>query len=64
MTDLEYIKRFNSIQITKVCKKLGIDYSNLISGRSSKANEEKVKKELESEFAKLYIKKEELKESI
>lgn len=64
MTDLEYIKRFNSIQITKVCKKLGIDYSNLISGRSSKANEERVKKELESEFAKLYIKKEELKESI
>jgi hypothetical protein len=62
MSDLEYIKKFNSIQITKVCKKLGIDYSNLISGRSSKANEEKVKKELESEFAKLYIKKEELKE--
>lgn len=61
MSDLEYIKKFNSIQITKVCKKLGIDYSNLISGRSSKANEEKVKKELESEFAKLYIKKEELK---
>ena len=50
MSDLEYIKKFNSIQITKVCKKLGIDYSNLISGRSSKANEEKVKKELESEL--------------
>ena len=24
MSDLEYIKKFNSIQITKVCKKLGI----------------------------------------
>jgi hypothetical protein len=55
MTDLEYIKKFTSIQVTKVCKKLKIDYSNLISGRSSKANENKVRKELESEFAKLYI---------
>ena len=57
MSDLDYIKKFNSIQITKVCKKLGIDYANLISGRSSSENEEKVRKELEYEFAKLYIDK-------
>ena len=62
MTDLEYIKRFTNIQVTKACKKLGIDYSNLIQGRSSKKNEKLVKEELESEFAKLYIKKDELKE--
>lgn len=62
MTELEYIKKFTSIQVTKVCKKLNINYSNLISGRSSKKNEKLVKEELESEFAKLYIKKEELKE--
>lgn len=62
MTDLEYIKKFNSIQITKICKKLNVDYANLISGRASKKNTEKVKKELESEFAKLYINKEELKD--
>ena len=61
MTDLEYIKKFTQIQITKVCKKLGIDYVNLITGRSSKANERKARKELESEIAKLYINKEELK---
>ena len=61
MTDLEYIKKFTQIQITKVCKKLNIDYANLITGRSSKANEKRVKKELESEIAKLYINKEELK---
>ena len=58
--DLEYIKKFNNIQITKVCKKLNIDYANLISGRSSKKNEKRVRQELESEYAKLYIKKEEL----
>lgn len=63
MEDLEYIKKFNNIQITKVCKKLNIDYANLISGRSSKKNEKRVRQELESEFAKLYIKKEELKEN-
>ena len=63
MEDLEYIKKFTSIQVTKVCKKLNIDYANLISGRSSKINVKKVRKELESEFAKLYINKEELKES-
>lgn len=63
MEDLEYIKKFNNIQITKVCKKLKIDYPNLISGRSSKKNEKLVRQELESEFAKLYIKKEELKEN-
>lgn len=62
MEDLEYIKKFTSIQVTKVCKKLNIDYANLISGRSSKANVKKVRQELESEFAKLYIKKEELKD--
>lgn len=63
MEDLEYIKKFNNIQITKVCKKLNIDYANLISGRSSKKNVKIVRQELESEFAKLYIKKEELKEN-
>ncbi len=61
MSDLEYIKKFNSIQITKICKKLNIDYANLISGRSKKENVKRVRKELESEFAKLYINKEELK---
>ena len=61
MEDLEYIKKFTSIQVTKVCKKLNIDYANLISGRSSKTNVKRVRKELESEFAKLYINKEELK---
>ena len=62
MTDLEYIKKFTKIQVTKICNKLGINYSNLYAGRTSKKNEQLVRKELESEFAKLYIKKEELKE--
>ena len=62
MTDLEYIKSFTKIQVTKICNKLGIDYSNLFAGRTSKKNEQLVRKELESQFAKLYINKDELKE--
>lgn len=61
MTDLEYIKSFTKIQVTKICKKLGIDYCNLFNGRTSKKNEQLVRKELESQFAKLYINKDELK---
>lgn len=63
MTDLEYIKSFTKIQVTKICNKLRIDYSNLFAGRTSKKNEQLVRKELESEFAKLYINKDELKNS-
>lgn len=61
MTDLEYIKSFTKIQVTKICNKLGIDYTNLYHGKTSKHNEHLVRKELESEFAKLYINKDELK---
>lgn len=63
MEELEYIKKFSSINITQACKKLGVDRSNLVSGRASAESVKAVKKELESELAKLYIKKEELKET-
>ena len=54
MEDLEYIKKFNNIQITKVCKKLNIDYANLISGRSSKANVKLYFEEHIDEWKNLY----------
>lgn len=53
--DLEYIKNFSQITIREVCKKAGVDPSNLWSGRTSKKNIKKVRKLLESEVAKLYI---------
>lgn len=53
--DLEYIKKFSSISISNVCKKLGVDRSNLLNGRTSKKNMKLIRKGLESEFAKLYI---------
>lgn len=53
--DLEYIKKFSSISITDVCKKLCVDRSNLLNGRTSKKNMKLIRKGLESEVAKLYL---------
>ena len=53
--DLEYIKKFSSISITDVCKKLGVNRANLLNGRTTKKNMKLVRKGLESEVAKLYL---------
>lgn len=51
-----YIKNFSKIKISAICRKLNIDRSNLLNGRTSEENLIKVKEEIESEIAKLYIK--------
>lgn len=53
--DLEYIKKFSSITIKKVCEKMGVDRSNLMAGRTTQKNIKLVRKGLESEVAKLYL---------
>lgn len=53
--DLLYIKRFSSITIRKICKRLGINESNLWSGKTSANNMKRVRRVLESEIAKLYM---------
>ena len=32
---LEFIKQFSSINVVKICKKLGINRSNVLNGKSS-----------------------------
>ena len=56
MEDLEYIKKFIKISVPGICKKLKIDKSNLYSGKTTSINIKKVRQEIESEIAKLYIK--------
>lgn len=56
MQNLDYIKKFSKINITGICKKVNVDRANLLSGRTTKENEQKVKEEIESQIAKLYIK--------
>ncbi len=58
MEDLEYIKKFSKITIKDVCSKAKVNKSNLFAGRTTGENVKKVREEIESEIAKLYIKKE------
>ena len=58
MEDLEYIKRFGKITIKGACDKLKINRGNLLNGNSTKANEQKVRAEIENQIARLYIKEE------
>lgn len=57
MEDLEYIKKFSKITIKDVCNNANVNKSNLFAGRTTKENVKKVREEIESEIAKLYIKK-------
>lgn len=55
MDDLTYIKKFSKITITDVCKKTKVNKSNLFNGKASKKNVKKVKKQIESDVARLYL---------
>jgi len=59
MQDLEYIKKFSKITISKICRKNKINRSNLYNGKSTRRNERLVREEIESELAKLYIRNDE-----
>ena len=38
MDDLEYIKKFSNIHVSKICKKLNVDRANVINGKTKKEN--------------------------
>lgn len=54
--DLEFIKNFNKITYRAICKKVGVDENNLRAGRTTPENIKKVRREIEKEFAELYLK--------
>ena len=58
MDDFEYVKRFSNIHVSKICEKMKVDRANILTGKAKKENAKKVRAEIESEIAKLYIKKE------
>ena len=43
MQDLEYIKKFSKITISKICRKNKINRSNLYNGKSTRRNERLVR---------------------
>lgn len=55
MDDYEYIRKFSKITIKGVCEKTKANRSNVMSGSASKKTMNKVKKQIESEVARLYI---------
>ena len=58
MNDKDFIKNFSKITLTGICKKLKVNRGNVIAGTTKKQNLKKVREEIESEVAKLYIKEE------
>lgn len=55
MDDLEFIQKFSKIKVANICEKLNISRSNVYNGRTSKENLKKIRKTIESEYAKLYV---------
>ena len=54
-SEYKYIRGFSSISISGICKKLKINRSSLISGKTKTKNYTLVKREIEREIAKLYL---------
>lgn len=56
MEDYIIIQEFRKIRsIGDICKELGINYANLIQGKSTKENEHKVVQELKLELYKINL---------
>lgn len=51
--DLSFIKGFSKINITNVCKELGIDRTNLLKGNTSSNNYKKVRNAILEKLRKL-----------
>ena len=55
--DLDFIKGFSQITITRICKDLNIDRPNLLKGNASAETTRKAKDELEKRILELLNKK-------
>ena len=55
MSDYSFIKGFQDIKLSKICKKYNINLGNIISGITSEENVKKVKNELIRELLSLML---------
>lgn len=55
MSDYSFIKQFQEIKVSKICKDKGINLSNLLSGQTSDENYTKVKNAIIRELLTLLI---------
>ena len=54
--DVNFVLKFNKIRLTGICEKLKLSRSSINAGSGRIEDYKKVREEIESELAKLYIK--------
>lgn len=54
MTDLEFIKRFSSINIKTICEENNVNGGNLWTGKASKKKQHLIRKAIEYKLAKIH----------
>ena len=57
MSDKEFIKQFRKINIINICKKINVNYYNIMSERSGYSTTKKVANELEKQIKELLDKR-------
>lgn len=55
MEDLNYIKKFSKISVSKICEEKNINRQNLLNNNSSKKNAKIVRNEIENKIFSLYV---------
>lgn len=55
MDDLQYIKDFSKISVSKICEEHNINRQNLLNNISTKKNAQIVKKAIENKVFSLYV---------
>lgn len=56
MTNYEFIKEFQKIKLTNICKRLKVNQSNVISNQTSEENYRRIREAIEKELLELFIK--------
>ena len=54
MTDYEFIRNFQKIKLTNICKRLGVNQSNVLSKQTTEENYRKIKNEINNELLELF----------
>lgn len=53
--DFRFIREFNKITMTGICKELGISRSYVMQGYGSNETYQKIKESIEKKFANIYL---------
>lgn len=54
--DVKFVLKFNKIRLSKLCERLNLSRSSINAGNGRIEDYHKVRKEIENEIARLYLK--------